>query len=234
MENKTLGVDSVSAGKRTFVDVNNEERELKLRIFFDSILGDNEERGLKLRKTQSDIDAEDDKIWAQNLKPGTLMRVRKTVQIEELRKNTLIDGDVKTNVMKHKTMDYEWNLTNKNIVLQKDNLCTITAIYIRNNVGIFADLICFCTVNGFVKMFMLQKVRLDHTKKDFRFFERTDDVLKLNLVTEDHSWGKEIRIRTDEDHFSLNVNDCDETWNVLSMRLEMNDAGEITGIDYSF
>ena len=65
MENKTLGVDSVSAGKRTFVDVNNEERELKLS------------------KTQSDIDAEDDKIWAQNLKPGTLMRVRKTVKIEE-------------------------------------------------------------------------------------------------------------------------------------------------------
>ena len=53
--NKTLSVDSVSADKRPFVDVNNEKRSSKLR------------------KTQSDIDAEDDKIWAENLKPGTLI-----------------------------------------------------------------------------------------------------------------------------------------------------------------
>ena len=104
MENKTLSVDSVSARKRTCVDV------------------DNEESSLKLRKTQSDIDdkheSEDDKIW-ENLKPGTLMRVRKTVEIEELRKNTLLDGNVKINITKHGTMDYEWNLTDKNIVMLK-------------------------------------------------------------------------------------------------------------------
>jgi len=216
MENKTLSVDSVSARKRTCVDV------------------DNEESSLKLRKTQSDIDdkheSEDDKIW-ENLKPGTLMRVRKTVEIEELRKNTLLDGNVKINITKHGTMDYEWNLTDKNIVLQKNKKCIITAIYIQNNVGVFADLICFCPIDDFVKMIMLQKVRFDHTQQDFRFFERTDDVLKLNLVTEDHSWGKEKRTETDEDDFSLDVNNCDDTWNALCMRLTQDDAGEITGIE---
>jgi len=50
-------------------------------------------------------------------------------------------------------------------------------------------------------------------------------------VTEDHSWGKEKRIQTDEDEFSLDVNNCDDTWNTLGMRLTQDNAAEITGID---
>ena len=166
--------------------------------------------------------------------PGTFMRVTRTVGTKELRENTLIVDDVKKKIhARNGTMDYEWDSTHENIVLQEDKKCIISAIYIVNNVGIFADLICFqvCKTDRFQQMIMLQKVCLDHTNTQFRFFEQTDDVLKFNLVTEDHSWGKKKRIQTDEDGFSLDVHDCDDTWNTLRMRLVLNDAGDISGID---
>ena len=123
--------------------------------------------------------------------PGTFMRVTRTVGTKELRENTLIVDDVKKKIhARNGTMDYEWDSTHENIVLKKDKKCIISAIYIVNNDGIFADLICFCKTDRFQQMIMLQKVCLNHSNTQFRFFEQTDDVLKFNLVTEDHSWGK--------------------------------------------
>ena len=176
---------------------------------------------------------------ASQLNPGAIMFVNRQVSTEYLKHYGLMHGDVKVGVRVPnwqgvgprrvwQTIDDETRIR-----ISRSCVCLVTALYIQEEPGVMADLICFQRANGEYQTVLLEKVNLTYENTYYVFFDITKYTFNFNREIEYTAHGEVKRLHAGSDDIDLDVNDCDQVVDFFAsvVYVEEHNNRHVGGID---
>ena len=125
---------------------------------------------------------------ASQLNPGLIMFVNRKVSTQYLKHYGLMHGDVKIQVRVPNWQGVGprrvWQTVGDQtrIIISRSCVCLVTALYIQEDPGVMADLICFQLTDGVYKAVLLEKVNLTYENRYYVFFDITKYAIFVSLL----------------------------------------------------